>query len=63
MTKVIKTHIVRCLGGKELPKYSGRAFLENFLQEVEAHWKDEKERRGMLSYILLSIVEKWWDTH
>ncbi|KAH9294632.1 hypothetical protein KI387_038220, partial [Taxus chinensis] len=55
--------MVRHLGGKELPKYSGGAFPEIFLQEIEAQWKNEKEWREMLSYVLLGTAAHWWAMH
>ncbi|KAH9309193.1 hypothetical protein KI387_037104, partial [Taxus chinensis] len=63
VTKVTKARTIRRLGGKELPKYSRGAFPEIFLREMEAQWKNENERRGMLSYVLLGTATRWWAIH
>ncbi|KAH9308491.1 hypothetical protein KI387_036402, partial [Taxus chinensis] len=31
--------------------------------EMEAQWKEESERIGMLSYVLLGTVKRWWEKH
>lgn len=46
MTRVMKAHSFKFLGGKKLPHYSGGSNPEDFLREMEAQLKMRSKEEG-----------------